>query len=104
MGHGPSALFVLGILVCSLSDLSRSRGHQLSRGDWSQVHPAWPPGQHVALIESEYPVVLVVYIVGDVLQVLEMGAEPGEVSQPGPQWSQAPFAATRSQGTPHLTG
>lgn len=31
----------------------------------------------MALIESEDPVVLVVYIVGDVLQVLEMGAERG---------------------------
>lgn len=75
MGHGPSALIVLGLLVRSLSDLSWSRGHQLSRGGWSQVHPAWPLGQQVALIESDDPVVLVVYIVGDVLQVLEMGAE-----------------------------
>lgn len=103
MGPRPSALIILGILG-SLSDLSWSRSLQLSRGGWSQVHPAWPPGQHVVLIESEDPVVLVVYIVGDVLQVLEMGAERGEANQSGPQWFQAPFSATRSQVAPHLTG
>lgn len=103
LGSCPSALIIPGILR-SLSDLFWSWSHQLSRGGWGQVHPAWPPGQHVALIESEDPVVLVVYIVGDVLQVLEMGAERGEASQSGPQWSRAPFSATRSQVAPHLTG
>lgn len=71
----PSALIFSGILVISLSGLPWSRRHQLSWGGWGQVNPAWPSGQQVALIESEDPVVLIVDIVGDVLQVLEMGAE-----------------------------
>lgn len=72
---GHSALVVLGILVSSLSGLPWSRGHQLPWGGWNQVHPTWPPGQQVALIESQDPVVLIVDIVGNVLQVLEMGTE-----------------------------
>lgn len=74
-GHAHSVLVFPGILGSSLSGLPRSRGHELSWGGWGQVHPARPSGQQVALIESEDPVVLIVDVVGDVLQVLEMGAE-----------------------------
>lgn len=75
LGLWDSALIFPGVLVSSLPDLPWSRGHQLSWGGWGQVHPAWPSGQHVALIESEDPIVLIVHIVGNILQVLEVGAE-----------------------------
>lgn len=47
-----------------------------------QVHPAGSPGQHVAFVESADTVVLVVDIVGDVLQVLEVGTRRGTAGQP----------------------
>lgn len=48
-----------------------------SLGKRCQVHPARSPRKHMALVESAHTVILVVHIVGDVLEVLEMGAAGG---------------------------
>lgn len=70
-------------------------------GGWGQRHPAGPSGQRVALVESADAVVLVVDVVGDVLQVLEVGAGGRAAAQPqlalappGPRSPLAPCTLT----------
>lgn len=57
-----------------LASLRGPRGGWGAGGCGGQVHPAGPTGQHVAFVESADTVVFIVDIVGDVLQVLEVGA------------------------------
>lgn len=53
------------------ADLRGPRGGWGGRG---QVYPAGPGGQQVAAVESADTVVLIVDVMGDVLQILQMGA------------------------------
>ena len=81
-----------------LASLRGPRGGWGAGGCWGQVHPARPTGQHVAFIESAHTVVLIVDIVGDVLQVLEVGAGRWKAGQLG--LATATPRPTRAPGPP----
>lgn len=68
-------VFVIFRVVVGLPAHLRGPGDdRRTWGSGSQVHPARPARQRVALVEPADSIVLVVHVVGDVLQVLEVGA------------------------------
>lgn len=70
-GHSVLLIALVADLQAGLRAPGGGRG---AGGGWGQRHPAGPSGQRVALVESADAVVLVVDVMGDVLQVLEVGA------------------------------
>lgn len=83
-GVFPCSVLLCGIVLGPPADLRGPRGGGRAGGGWGQFHPAGPTGQRVALVQSADSVVLVVDVVGDVLQILEVGAWRRAAGQPRP--------------------